>query len=67
MRCPRQKAFQSMSAHELTEDRAGASVVEMCHALSHKINAKIPRQRLDKRVDEMMSMVQGTRAGPEMD
>jgi hypothetical protein len=63
----RQKALQSMSAHELTEDRAGASFVEMCHALSHKINAKISRQRLDRRVDQMMSMIQGTAAGSEIE
>ncbi len=54
-----------MSAHELTEDRAGDSFVSMCHALSHKINAKISRQRLDKRVDEMVSLIQGTPAGSE--
>jgi TRAP transporter TAXI family solute receptor len=60
----RQKALQSMSAHELTEDRAGASFVGMCHALSHKINAKISRQRLDKRVDQLIEMVKRPPTGP---
>ena len=44
----RQEALQEFTAHELTEDRSAECFVQMCHALSDKINAKISRQRLDR-------------------
>lgn len=44
----RQEALHEFTAHELTEDRAAECFVQMCHALSDKINAKISRQRLDR-------------------
>ncbi|MHC4398969.1 MAG: hypothetical protein ACYTG0_04745 [Planctomycetota bacterium] len=31
--------------------------LEMCHALSDKVNAKISRQRLDKRFDELADAI----------
>jgi len=42
----RQEALGEFSAHELREDRGVDCFVQMCHALSDKINAKITRQRL---------------------
>lgn len=44
----RQEALQEFTAHEINEDRAVVGFIEMCHALSNKINAKISRQRFDK-------------------
>ena len=49
----RQGALEELAAHELNEDRAIDSFIQMCHALSHKINAKISRQRLDQRLAEL--------------
>ena len=42
----RQEALREFSAHEINEDRAVECFVEMCHALSDKINAKLTRQRI---------------------
>lgn len=39
----RQEALSEFTAHELNEDRAVDCFVEMCHALSDKINAKLTR------------------------
>ena len=44
----RQDALSQFTAHELNEDRATDCFLEMCHALSDKINAKLTRLRLDK-------------------
>ena len=49
----RQEALSTFTAHELNEERATDAFLEMCHALSDKINAKLSRQRLDKRFDEL--------------
>ena len=49
----RQGALGELTAHELNEDRAAVCFIQMCHALSNKINAKISRQRLDKRIDQL--------------
>lgn len=43
----RQEALGEFTAHELQEDRASDCFISMCHALSHKIDAKLSRQRLD--------------------
>ena len=51
----RQDALREITAHDLNEDRAADSFVSMCHALSNKINAKISRQRLDQRIDELIT------------
>ena len=48
-------ALSEFSAHELNEDRGADCFIEMCHALSNKINAKISRQRIDKRFQELAS------------
>ena len=42
----RQEALSEFSAHELNEDRAADSFVQMCHALSDKINGKLIRQAI---------------------
>lgn len=39
----RQHALSEFTAHELNEDRAVDCFIEMCHALSDKINAKLLR------------------------
>ena len=39
----RQEALAEFTAHELSEDRAVDCFIEMCHALSDKINAKLTR------------------------
>jgi len=49
----RHSALSEFSAHELNEDRAADCFLEMTHALSEKINAKLTRQRFDKRLDEL--------------
>jgi hypothetical protein len=49
----RQGALGELTAHELNEDRAAVCFIQMCHALSDKINAKLSRQRLDKRFDQL--------------
>ncbi len=43
----RQEALGTLNSHELHEDPAAGVFIEMCHALSDKINAKLNRQRLD--------------------
>lgn len=44
----RQEALGEFTAHQLNEDHATECFIEMCHALSDKISAKLSRQRLDK-------------------
>ena len=53
----RQEALAELTAHELNEDRGADSFLEMAHALSDKINAKISRQRLDKRFEELAEVL----------
>jgi TRAP transporter TAXI family solute receptor len=57
----RQEALAELTAHELNEDRAADSFLEMSHALSDKINAKISRQRLDKRFQELTDILRSER------
>ena len=49
----RKSALQDFSAHELNDDRAADCFLEMCHALSDKINAKLSRLRIDKQFHEL--------------
>jgi TRAP transporter TAXI family solute receptor len=53
----RHEALREFSAHELNEDRAADCLLELCQALTEKINAKISRQRLDKRFAELGAAV----------
>jgi uncharacterized protein len=63
----RREALRKLTAHELKEDRAADCFLEMCHSVSDKINAKLSRQRLDKRFAELMgawSPAAGPSCGP---
>jgi hypothetical protein len=55
----RQEALHEFTAHELTEDCAAECFVQMCHALSNKINAKISRQRLDRSLSRIAEKLDG--------
>ena len=44
----RQENLNQFSAHELNEDRATDAFLEMCHALSDKINAKLLGWKIDR-------------------
>ena len=54
----RQTALRVFSIHELNEDRGADCFIEMCHALSNKINAKISRQRLDMCFAELVGVIE---------
>ena len=43
----RLEALRGWSAHDLGEDRAADCFLEMCHALSNKINAKLSRESME--------------------
>ena len=43
----RQEALGELNAQELNDDPAAASFLDMCHALSEKVSAKLTRQRFD--------------------
>jgi hypothetical protein len=49
----RREALRRLTVHDLKEDRAADCFLEMCHSLSAKINAKLLRQRIDKRFAEL--------------
>ena len=51
----RQEALGTLNSHELHEDPAAGVFIEMCHALSDKINAKLNRQRLDMQFQTLMA------------
>jgi len=51
----RQEALGEVTAHQLNDDRAADSFVQMCHALSNKINSKLSRQRLDGRMQQLIA------------
>ena len=55
----RQEALREFTAHELSEDRGTDCFLEMCHALSNKINAKLSRQRQDIVMYELIEAVKG--------
>lgn len=55
----REEGLGQFSAYELNEERGADCFLEMCHALSNKINAKISRQRLDKRFAELVEAIAG--------
>jgi hypothetical protein len=57
----RLEALRRWSAHELGEDSAAQCFIDMCHALTTKINAKISRERLELRLCELIdTMKQAT-------
>lgn len=51
----RQEVLKDFSAHELRDDRAADCFLEMCHAISDKIAAKLLRQRLAQGFVELSS------------
>lgn len=53
----RQQALQEFTAHEINEDRAVDSFIEMCHALNNKINAKLSRQRMDRAIQDLVTTI----------
>lgn len=53
----RQEVLKDFSAHELKDDRAADCFLEMCHAISEKIGAKLLRQRLARGFDELSSQL----------
>lgn len=55
----RQDALRELTAHELHDDPAAASFIQMCHALSDKINAKLTRQRFDARLRQLIEKTEG--------
>ncbi len=50
----RLEALRRWSSHELGEDNAAQCFIDMCHALTTKINAKISRERLELRLCELI-------------
>ncbi|MGZ0171122.1 MAG: TAXI family TRAP transporter solute-binding subunit [Planctomycetales bacterium] len=56
----RQEALSTLTSHELHDDPAAGVFIEMCHALSDKINAKLNRQRLDSQFQALIAQWAGT-------
>ena len=52
----RQEALGEFNAHSMNEDPSVACFVQMCHALSNKINAKLTRQRTDRQIRLLMGL-----------
>lgn len=52
----RQEALGMFTSHELHDDPATGVFLEMCHALSVKINAKLNRQRLDSQFQALVTL-----------
>jgi hypothetical protein len=55
----RQEALSTLTSHELHDDPAAGVFIEMCHALSDKINAKLNRQRLDAQFQALIAQWNG--------
>ena len=53
----RQEALRNFSAHELNEDQAMGCFIEMCAALTAKVNVKLSQQRLQTRIAELIEVV----------
>ncbi|MFT7641100.1 MAG: TRAP transporter TAXI family solute receptor [Pirellulaceae bacterium] len=50
----RQEALKEFTAHELNVDQAAECFINMCAALSAKINAKLTRMRFDQKLDMLI-------------
>jgi len=57
----RQEALSEFNAHSMNEDPSVACFVQMCHALSNKINAKLTRQRTDRQMQMFMELTTNQR------
>ncbi len=53
----KQNALREFSAHQLNEDRGIDCFIEMCFALSEKINSKISLQRLDQNFTRLLDRI----------
>ena len=53
----RQDALESFSVHELNEDRATECFIDMCDALSQRLNGKLSRQRLEQRLIKLTDAI----------
>ncbi|MDB4637458.1 MAG: TAXI family TRAP transporter solute-binding subunit [Planctomycetaceae bacterium] len=63
----RQECLKDFTAHELNEDRSVDCFLEMCHALSDKINAKLTRVTLEENFAELRLLLHektGTKETP---
>ncbi|MHC4404160.1 MAG: TAXI family TRAP transporter solute-binding subunit [Planctomycetota bacterium] len=58
----RQEALSEFTAHQLNEDRGPECFIQMCHALSNKINAKLSRRQQQRLVRELIEVVNASRA-----
>jgi TRAP transporter TAXI family solute receptor len=54
----RQESLKEFSAHELNDDHAAECFINMCSALSGKVNAKLTRMRFDQKIDELIEKVE---------
>lgn len=57
----RQEALSEFNAHSMNEDPSVACFVQMCHALSNKINAKLTRQRTDRQMQMFLELTTNQR------
>ncbi len=57
----RQQALRESSAYDLKDDPAQGCFLQMCHYISEKINAKLLRQRLDHRFQELRNVLTAQR------
>ncbi len=55
----RWQALEDFSVHEQMEDAAARTFLDLCNALTSKINAKLSRARFDLRFDELAKRDQG--------
>ena len=61
----RQECLKDFTAHELNEDRSVDCFLEMCHALSDKINAKLTRLVIEGRFLELRDLFTPQKTGTE--
>ena len=54
----RQEALAEFTTHDINEDRGPECFMQMCHALSTKINAKLSRERIDARLDALAKAIE---------
>lgn len=59
----RQEALGELTAQELNDDPAAGTFLDMCHALSEKISAKLTRQRFDVALNQLADRLVGNFPG----
>ncbi len=60
-----QEGLRNFTAHELKADRGPQCFIEMCHALSAKINSKLSRQQTNRLIQELVRAIEGKSPGDE--